>query len=164
MLKFVYSFFLGLLLVVFVGMGVASFYPAPDAPEYPRSLETASVRPDGYTDEQRAADEKYQADSKDYSARINDYNRNVSMIVLAAAVILVVLGLTMHAKTDVIADGLLLGGTFTLLYSIGRSFAGGDPKYSFMVTSVGLIITMVVGYLKFISPQEVSKKKPNKKS
>jgi hypothetical protein len=79
------------------------------------------------------------------------------MIVLGAAVVLVVLGLILHAKTDVIADGLLLGGVFTLLYSIGRSFAGQDPKYSFTVTTVGLITTMVVGYLKFIQPQKPAK-------
>lgn len=162
MLKVVYSFFLGLLLVVFVGMGVASFYQAPKAPEYPAILETTKSPTGEFTAEQRQADEKYQADSKAHMAKADDYNRNVSIIVLAAAVVLVVLGLALHARTDVIADGLLLGGVFTLLYSIGRSFAGDDPRYSFMVTSAGLIITMVVGYLKFIKPQSVSAKKKKK--
>ena len=159
MLKLVYSFFLGLLLVIFVGMGVASFYESPKAPEYPRVLETVKDGPGVYTDEQRKADEAYQEASKAYNARSEDYNRNVSMIVLGAAVVLVVLGLALHAKTDVIADGLLLGGVFTLLYSIGRSFAGQDPQYSFMVVTIGLIITVIVGYLKFIKPQAPAKKK-----
>lgn len=163
MLKFVYSFFLGLLLVVFVGMGVASFYESPKAPDYPKVLETVKAGPDEYTAEQRKADDAYQEASKDYAARSEDYNRNVSMIVLGAAVILVVLGLTLHAKTDVIADGLLLGGVFTLLYSIGRSFAGQDPQYSFMVVTIGLIITVIVGYLKFIKPLAVSAKPAKKK-
>ena len=159
MLKFVYSFFLGLLLVVFVGMGVASFYQSPQPPEYPKTLETVKAGPDGYTEEQQRADDAYQQASKDYTAQSEDYNRNVSMIVLAAAVVLVVLGLTLHAKTDVIADGILLGGVFTLLYSIGRSFAGQDPKYSFTVVSMGLIITVIVGYLKFLKPSPVAKKR-----
>lgn len=150
MLKFVYSFFLGLLLVVFVGMGVASFYQSPKAPEYPISIETKAGQEE--TEDQRIAREKYDADYKVYNAKSEDYNRNVAMIVLGAAVILVVLGLTLHSKTDVIADGLLLGGVFTLLYSIGRSFAGQDPKYSFLVTTAGLIITVIVGYIKFIKP------------
>ena len=158
MLKFVYSFFLGLLLVVFVGMGVASFYQPPQPPEYPKTLETVKAGPDGYTEEQQRADDAYQQASKNYTTQSEDYNRNVAMIVLAAAVILVVLGLTLHAKTDVIADGILLGGVFTLLYSIGRSFAGQDPKYSFTVVSMGLIVTFVVGYLKFIKPQMAGKK------
>ncbi len=81
------------------------------------------------------------------------------MIVLAAAVVLMVLGLTLHTKIDALADGLLLGGTFTLLYSIGRSFASEDPKYSFVVVTTGLIVTMIVGYLKFIKPQPALSKK-----
>ena len=164
MLKVVYSFFLGLLLVVFVGMGVASFYPAPKAPEYPKVLETSKVGIDEYTDEQRQADKDYMAATEAYSDRSNDYNRNVAMIVLAAAVILLVVGLAMESRATVLADGLLLGGVFTLLYSIGRSFAGDDPKYSFAVTAVGLAVTIVVGYRKFISSNEVSKKKPKKKN
>ena len=51
---------------------------------------------------------------------------------LAAAVVLVVLGLTLHVKMDVIADGLLLGGVFTLLYSIGRSFVGDDSIWNWL--------------------------------
>lgn len=159
MLKFVYSFFLGLLLVVFVGMGVATFYEAPKAPEYPKTLEMVKTGPDGYTAEQTKAEETYLQASKDYTEKSNDYNRNVAMIVLGAAVILVVLGLLLHTKTDVIADGLLLGGVFTLLYSIGRSFAGDDPKFSFTVVSVGLIVTVIVGYIKFLQPQAKAAKK-----
>lgn len=158
MLKVVYSFFLGLLLAVFVGMGVATFYQAPKAPEYPVVLETGK-NPDEYTAEQRAADDSYQAAYRDYMESADDYDRNVAIVVLAAAVVLVVFGLALHAKTDVIADGLLLGGTFTLLYSIIRSFATDDPKYTFLVASAGLIITMVVGYYKFIKPSQLHKPK-----
>ena len=73
--------------------------------------------------------------------------------------VLVVLGLVLHSKTDVIADGLLLGGVFTLLYSIIRSFGSEDPRYSFLVTSAGLVITMVVGYFKFLKHQTAKAKK-----
>lgn len=159
MLKLVYSFFLGLLLAVFVGLGVASFYPQPKAPEYPKELEMVEDR---YTETQKKIEDKYESDNKAYYQRLENYHRNVSIIVLAAAVVLVVLGLILHSRTGVIADGLLLGGVFTLLYSIGRSFAGGDPKYSFMVTAVGLIITMVVGYIKFIGPKPAAAKSKKK--
>ncbi|HVU59406.1 MAG TPA: hypothetical protein VHC98_01040 [Candidatus Saccharimonadales bacterium] len=157
MIKLVYSFFLGLLLAVFVGLGVASFYTAPKAPEYPTVPETTKNETAAEA-EQRQADEQYQAASRAYDQDSKDYNRNVAMIVLSAAVVLVVLGLALHTKTDVIADGLLLGGVFTLLYSIGRSFAGADPKYSFLATSAGLIITMVIGYVKFLNPRGTAEK------
>src|SRR6266545_2774142 len=156
MLKFVYSFFLGLLLVIFVGMGVATFYESPKAPEYPRVLQTD---PGKFTAEEKKIDKEYQKKNEQYLEHAKHYNRNVAMIVLAAAVVLMVLGLTLHTKIDALADGLLLGGTFTLLYSIGRSFASEDPKYSFVVVTTGLIVTMIVGYLKFIKPQPALSKK-----
>ena len=159
MLKFVYSFFLGLLLAVFVGMGVATFYPSPKAPEYPKVLEMVKVAPNEYTAEERQADETYQAESRAYTQKSEDYNRNVSIITLAAAVVLLVLGLMLEARLGLLSDGLLLGGVFTLIYSIGRSFAGQDPKYSFAVVAVGLLTTLVVGYRKFIKPAP----KPSKK-
>lgn len=156
MLKFIYSFFLGLLLVIFVGMGVATFYPAPKAPEYPTTL-TQRADP-GYTPEEKKIDAAYQKQSQDYNKKFQAYNRNVSIIVLVAAIVLLVVSLMLHSRISVLADGLLLGGTFTLVYSIGRSFASEDPKYSFVVVSVGLVVTLAVGYLKFIKPQQAGKK------
>jgi hypothetical protein len=161
MLKFVYSMFLGLLVVVFVGMGIASFYPSPKMPDYPKTLQHVDPSKD-YTAEQHKQDDAYQQSYKSYSLASASYNRDVSMIVLGAAVLLLVAGLALHTRISALADGLLLGGTFTLIYSIGRSFNTDDPKYSFMVVSVGLVVTMVVGYLKFVRPQAaqtVAKKK-----
>lgn len=161
MLKFVYSFFLGLLLAVFIGMGIASFYPEPKAPEYSPAI-VEDAKPDR-TDEQIVAEaeaqKSYEQSYQTYNQRSNDYSRNVAMIALAAAVIFMVLGLALESRASVIADGVLLGGVFTLLYSIGRSFAGDDPKYSFVVVSAGLITTMLVGYRKFGLAQKPSKSK-----
>ncbi len=172
MLKFVYSFFLGLLLAVFVGMGVATFYPAPKAPEYPITSHSASStydpvnNPDDAKQEaasQSKLDIEYQAKMNAYNKKAESYNRNVAMIVLAAAVLLSALGLLLEGRIHVLADGLLLGGTFTLLYSIGRSFAGNDPKYSFAVVTVGLAVTIAVGYIKFIKPMQVTPAKTGKR-
>ncbi len=56
--------------------------------------------------------------------------------------------------TAIISDGLLLGGVFTLGYSIILSFADDDDKFRFFVVIVGLVVTVVLGYLKFIRDQE----------
>ncbi len=171
MLKFVYSFFLGLLLAVFVGLGVATFYPEPKAPEYPTTSHSASLTYDPATNPEDAkqetliqsqAEKEYQATFDVYSKKLARYNRNVAMMVLGAAVILSVLGLVLESRIHLLADGLLLGGTFTLLYSIGRSFAGNDPKYSFTVVTIGIVITVAVGYMKFIKPMQAVPAKPTK--
>jgi hypothetical protein len=163
MLKFVYSFFLGLLLVVFVGMGVATFYPAPKAPDTTLGYSTPLTYDPEHNPEDAKVQAKFQKQTEQewqsYQKKLENYNRNVAMIVLGAAVVMSVLGLALEQRVGVLAGGLLLGGVFTLLYSIGRSFAGQDPRYSFIVVSAGLAITVVVGYLKFIKPQAHATKK-----
>lgn len=55
-LKLVYTFFLGLLIALFVGFGINTFYPAPDEPEYPSVLNTVGKEP---TDAQVKAQATY---------------------------------------------------------------------------------------------------------
>ena len=51
-----------------------------------------------------------------------------------------------------IADGLLLGGVLTLLYSVIRGFGTEDNMFRFVVVSVGFAISLFLGYVKFIQP------------
>ncbi len=153
MLKFVYTFFLGLLLVLFVGLGVATFYTPPKAPTYPQSLQEPLGSDQEYTHEQKHQQDEWQTASDKYGKELDVYNRNVSIIVLVAAVVMLVVSLVFQSRIEILADGLLMGGTFTLLYSIGRSFSSNDNRYSFVVVTIGLVLTMTLGYLKFIKPQ-----------
>lgn len=146
MLKFVYSLFLGILLVIFVGMGVASFYPGPEAPEYP------AITSDKSEADTAKVEEEYRKKSDAYNTSYQDYSRNVSIVVLIAALVLLVVSLGMHTKISVLADGLLIGGTLTLIYSIIRGVVSQNPRYTFGVVSVGIAITLIVGYLKFVKP------------
>lgn len=151
MLKLIYALFLGLLLATFVGVGVATFYHAPKYPDYPPELEqTTPGQPS--TSDQKLIDQKNRDDQKKYQADSTRYNRNASTIVLAFAIIFLALGLLLAHRIDIIADGLVLGGIFSLLYSIGRGFASDDVTYQFIVVSVAVVIALVLGYLKFIKP------------
>jgi len=155
MIKVIYAFFVGLLLAIFVGVGVSAFYPAPKAPQYPSSLATPEkAAPSEQTDAQLDAQREYEREYEVFRAQDASYNRNVSIIVLVAAVIFVVVSLLFESKIRIIADGILLGGVFSLVYSIGRSFQADDSKYTFLVVAVGLVIALFMGYLRFIKPQE----------
>ena len=154
MLKVVYALFLGLLLAAFVGIGVATFYQSPKYPEYPIELEQRA--PDkALTPEQKQIDQKNRDDQKKYQEGFSRYNRNTSIIVLAFALLFLALGLLLAHRLDIIADGFVLGGIFSLIYSIGRGFASEDLAYRFIVISVGLVIALILGYIKFIKPTTV---------
>ena len=149
-LKLVYTFFLGLLIAVFVGVGVNTFYPGPKMPDYTISLSTPVAGDVSKTD--TAAQQNYDAKYKKYTEAVKPYNRNVSIIILISAILLLVASIYTEKKMQIISDGVMLGGLFTLLYSIGRSFASSDSKYVFLVTSVGLVIVMYLGYHRFVRP------------
>ncbi len=151
MLKNLYALFLGIILATFVGVGIATFYPEPKAPEYPTALSRPTPSsPDKVFDEQtQAAQEKFDVDQKTYQSVSSNYNRNASAMVIAFAVLFLAISLIFEAKISIIADGLLLGGIFTLLYGVIRGFMTDQMTYRFAVTTVGLIVALVLGYVKF---------------
>ena len=155
-LKYIYTVFLGVLLATFVGVGIAAFYPEPKYPEYPFAPQRI-YSPDEQKDSTKAAemqkqDAEYQKVSKEFQDLSEKYNRNTSIIALTAAIIILIVSLTLVKNLVFIADGVLLGGVLTLLYSIARGFGSQDNMFRFFVVSIGLIIALVLGYLKFIKP------------
>jgi hypothetical protein len=156
-LKFIYTLFIGILLALFVGFGIAAFYEEPKYPEPPISLRYSTpVYPDtkesSVASQLKADQIKQDKLNKDFQKNLAIYNRNVSVIVLIAAIIYLIVSLTLTKHLLLISDGLLLGGVFSLLYSIGRGFGSNDNKFQFLIVSVGLVISLVLGYIKFIKP------------
>lgn len=148
-IRYIYSLFLGVLLSVFIGVGIAAFYNSPTQPEYP--IMTAPIKPDGTQstvniDKQRA----YEIRSRDFQKENEQYSKNVSVIAIAAAVLLVVVSLLFIEKILILSDGILLGGIFTLIYAIIRGFGNNDEMFRFFVVSIGLLVALFVGYWKFV--------------
>lgn len=155
MLKTIYAFFLGILLAIFIGVGIAAFYAAPTEPKAPDIMVGKDGPTQAQQDEQKAYDQAFDSYKKNQQ---EPYDRNVSIAALAGAVILVAIGLLLENRISVLADGALLGGVFTLLYSIGRGFAANNSKYSFVSVAVGLVVALGLGYQRFIrTPHHVAK-------
>lgn len=87
---------------------------------------------------------------KQYQAAMKPYNRNVSMLALGFAVTLLIISLLAQKHIKLIADGVMLGGLFTLLYSIGRGFASENNTYVFIVVSISLVLTLYLGFHRFL--------------
>lgn len=154
-LSIVYTFFLGLMLALFVGLGISTFYPSPKAPEYPITLETKAID----TPEQRQKDEEFSKQMREYDSDMQTYNRNVSIISLVSAVVLLAISLAFERRNAVVANGVLLGGLFTLLYSVGRGFVSRDSKITFVVVAIGLATALYLGYRRFARTNEPPKAK-----
>lgn len=141
-LKLVYTFFLGIIIATFIGIGINTFYPAPEYPEYSPS----SYSEDSVSESNNNSDAQY----KEYEKKSNEYYRNISIMLLIASCVLVALSLALERKIKVISYGIMLGGLFTLLYSIGTSIAAQNEKYSFLVITAGLAVILYLGYHYFV--------------
>lgn len=155
-LRLIYTLLLGVFLAIFVGVGISAFYKGPTYPEMPSVLKycTSDVKNAQEYIEFKKVAEKFDNQEKLYRTKELLYNRNVTIIAVVAAIILVIASLTLFKRILLIADGILLGGVFTLFYSIVRGFSAEDSKFQFFVISVGLIVSLVLGYIKFIKPSQ----------
>ncbi|MDO8269601.1 MAG: hypothetical protein Q7T54_02960 [Candidatus Levybacteria bacterium] len=153
-LRIIYTFLVGIFLAIFIGVGISAFYESPKYPEMPSTLKycTAEVKDVKQYVEFKNQAEAFDKLEKSFMVQEKIYNRNVAIIAIIAASALVIVSLTLLRKILLIADGILLGGVFTLIYSVIRGFGAEDTKFQFLVVSVGLIITLTLGYVKFIKP------------
>ncbi len=166
LIKYVYIVFLGIILATFVGVGIAAFYKGPVYPETPLTLKYSRPYPEpaGTPSAQFILEqEAFDAQSKQYQKDLELYNRNVSMASLAFSILMLVLSLIFFKKIPTIADGLLIGGVLTLGYSVIRGFSSNDDIYRFLVVGAGVIIAMILGYIKFVLPQSSANKNNKKK-
>lgn len=148
LLRLVYTFFLGLIIAVFVGMGIATFYESPKPPEYPVQTE-AQLKEMQVSPVANAEQVKYEQDYRAYEKIAQVYHRNVSILSMVFAVVLLIISFLLERKNSVITNGVMLGGVFVLIYSIGRGIASTDTKYTFIAVSISLAIVIYLGYRRF---------------
>lgn len=152
LLKGTYVVFLALIIALFFGLGIEAFYPTPNAPEPP--IQSQQIDSQGKVTNAPTAEQlKYEKKMRSYQEHtLKTYNRNVSIISLILAVITMGISLVFAVKFVILSDGMLLGGVFTLIYSIMRGLSAQNVQFSFIIVSIGLFITVFLGYWKFLRP------------
>ncbi len=169
-LQVIFSFFLGLMVTAFVGVGVNTFYPSPDTRysdeidqlyQEQNDLEMAKDRQNGLTaeeeqrlqelrDEVRAVDEKQREQGQTWA-------RNTSIILILFATFVMSVSLVRSEQLRIISNGLLLGGVFTMLYGTGWVIASGSSWIRFAVMSFALAVTFALGYARFVRSRDAER-------
>lgn len=167
-LQIIFSFFLGLMVVAFIGVGVYTFYPSPQKTyadrlqKLYRQQEDIQGLQDGVVksapttltasqeaelkkirDQIRALEDKQQAESE-------TWGRNTSIILITFATFVMSISLIRADQLPVISNGLLLGGVFTMVYGVGWIVATGTSYARFGVMTAALLITLALGYVRFV--------------
>jgi hypothetical protein len=161
-LQIIFSFFLGLMVTAFIGVGVYTFYPPPEQRYQDRLQELYRQQediqnfkePSSITPAERARLRAIQADIRKLEdaqqAAREVWGRNTSIILIAFATLVMSISLIMSDSLKVISNGLLLGGLFTMLYGTGWIIATGTSQARFFVMTAALAITLVLGYVRFV--------------
>lgn len=156
-LKLVYTLLIGIFLAVFIGVGIATFYEEPKSPEMPVVLKYCSFEAVKNTSQYKSLEmqaKRFDRQEKAYREKVRLYNKNVSIIAIIASIIIVVISLTLLKNMYVIADGVLFGGVLVLIYSVIRGFETEGNMFRFIIVSIGLFISLFLGFTKFIMPGE----------
>lgn len=148
MIKVVYTVFVGILVATLVGVGIAAFYPGPERPEIepvPREIVVSEEEREIINEAEIKRDRE---EWKAYEDRLKIYSRNVSIVAMVLAVVIIAIGVAL-AK-EFYADGMALGGVLTLVYSIIQGFQVDDNQFRFAVVLVSLVVTLVLGRFKLM--------------
>lgn len=159
-LQTIFSFFLGLMVVAFIGVGVNTFYPSP-GDRYQAQLQslydqqsTLSVGGKTLMPSQQAQAEAIQKQINEIQAkqRVEEqsWSLNTSVILVIFATLVMGVSLVRSEQLRVVSNGLLLGGLFTMLYGMGWTIASGTSNTRFFVVLFALAVTIALGYAKFV--------------
>jgi hypothetical protein len=168
-LQAIFAVFLGLMITAVVGVGVYTFHPNPgDAAQDQiqalydeRSTIDGCGSPSGQCREWNQLTPAEQARTKAIDAQVTSLQRaseqeasqwrmSTSVILIVIATVLMAVALALGDSVAVLSNGILLGGLFTMLYGVGWGLASGNSVTRFVVLVAALVVSLGLGYLKFV--------------
>lgn len=161
-LQTIFSFFLGLMVLAFVGVGVNTFYPSPteqrqaEQQDLQQKMEALNVKSNGRSLDatQQAEVDRLNAEQgalqRIIEAEMKGWARITSIILVVFSTLVMSVSLIRSEQLRVISNGLLLGGLFTMIYGVGWVIFSGNSVARFAVIAFALVVAIGLGYLKFV--------------
>jgi hypothetical protein len=168
-LQTIFSFFLGLMVLAFVAVGVNTFYPSPqdvhskEIRAIQDKMDAINVKQQGPSTTLSTADQAelsaLQAQMNIVQSRISSemetWGLYTSIILIVYATIVMSVSLVRSDQLRVISNGLLLGGLFSMVYGAGWVIFTGTSTARFVVILFAFGITVALGYAKFVRGRTV---------
>jgi hypothetical protein len=169
-LQTIFSFFLGLMVVALVGVGVNTFYPSPTT-GFDKQMQALYQKQNEIGMKAIEPSATVNAEQAQVQAQINDLQNksqivqepwmvNTSIILVIFATLVMGVSLIRSDQLRVLSNGLLLGGLFTMVYGSGWVIASGSSIARFLVILFALAVALALGYLKFVRGQKAAAVEP----
>lgn len=156
-IRLLYAVLIAISVVVFVGVGINSVYPGPKLPEYPQALSTVK---DPSTDKEfQKQQQDYDKSFKKYENEQKQHNKKLSMILVPLAVVIVAGGLWYIKRSEIIGEGIALGGVATSVYGVITASTADHRVMRFVAVTALLVSAILVVQFRFNEPTAKGKKK-----
>ena len=143
-IRLLYSILIAAAVVTFVGVGINTFYPSPKQPDVISMPATdKALGPD------RNQENDYQKAWDRYQTELRTYNRNISIILMPLAAAAVIGGLWLRNRSDIIGEGIALGGVGNSIYGVVAASIADNRGLRFGAVTLFLASVIVVVYFKF---------------
>lgn len=155
-IRLLYAILIAVAVVVFVGVSVYTFYPAPKAPQYPTSIVTPAEGKEGDFQKQQ---ETYQKSYDQFRESEKNYQRNVSGVLVPLALGIVAGGIWLKKRDEIISEGVALGGVATSIYATIMGAMSENRIMRFVSVTSFLVSAVVVVYYQFREAPKPKKKR-----
>jgi hypothetical protein len=166
-LQTIFSIFLGLMLTVFFGIGVYTYHPPPteftdQIKELNRQEQVIKTtkKASELTNSDRDQLEEISLKRRELMIAAEEARKpwclSTSIILIVFSTLTLVVSLLRAVQLQVVSNGLLLGGVFTMLYGMGWIAFAGTSTIRFLVMTAALIVTLVLGYVRFVRKGKMS--------
>lgn len=145
-IRLLYALLIAAAVVAFVGVTIASFYQPPKFPE----PSFTSYKPNASEAEMLKESEENEKRYQEHREKEKAYYRNVAMIVLPLAAIITAVGLFYMRQSEVIGEGVALGGVGTSLYAIITSSLADQDIMRFLAVTLLLASAILLTHKRFI--------------
>jgi hypothetical protein len=155
------NFVLGLatavILAALITLGIAAFYPAPVAPNYPNNAVVAPIAPCPSNDiaclnnntqieaQQQAAQDQYNNAETAYESATSVYNRNLFIVANVVGIVFFALGFWLvfgvALASNAVPVGIMLAGLWSIMYGYVRGWGSVGDQLKFFI---GLVIAVLV--------------------
>jgi hypothetical protein len=142
-IKLFVSVVLGIVIALFVGVGISVFYPEPTYPTESISFTNSEPTEAEIEASDRAYDE--------YESKRQIHSGVVGVVSVILAVALMISSMLLSQRNLVISQGMLVGGLLLLCYGAIQAIASGNTVTAFISIGVGLA-ALVVFILRRFKP------------
>ncbi len=153
-IRLLYALLVAGAVVAFTGLAIFSFYQPPKPPQYPTSDYSSNQTDAEYNREQKiytAALARHDKDEK-------SYQRNVTYVLLPAALLAAIVGLYLiRRRSEAIGEGLALGGVAISIYAIITASLADARILRFIAVTILLAVVLLVAHFRFSAPHTKSK-------